>query len=69
MVNRRALAIFQRSTEQAHAVAEYLESHAKRAYGAGPEAEVAAAKSILGHTFATMISKTDFQRGTFSEEN
>jgi putative DNA primase/helicase len=34
---------------RALAFAEYLESHARRAYGAGPEAEVAAAKSILGH--------------------
>ena len=34
---------------RALAFAEYLESHAKRAYGAGPEAEVAAAKSILAH--------------------
>jgi hypothetical protein len=28
---------------------EYLESHAQRAYAAGPEAETAAAKAILGH--------------------
>ena len=30
-------------------LAEYLESHAHRAYGAGAEAEVAAAKAILAH--------------------
>ena len=29
--------------------AEYLETHARRAYGAGPEAEVGAAKSIVRH--------------------
>jgi hypothetical protein len=28
---------------------KYLESHAKRAYGAGPEAETAAVKAILKH--------------------
>jgi len=30
-------------------LATYLETHAKRAYGAGPEAETAAAKAILTH--------------------
>lgn len=30
-------------------LAKYLESHARRAYGAGPEAETAAAKAILSH--------------------
>jgi hypothetical protein len=30
-------------------LAEYAETHARRAYGAGPEAEVAAAKTILTH--------------------
>src|SRR5262249_29830699 len=30
-------------------LAEYAETHARPAYGAGPEAEVAAAKSILTH--------------------
>ena len=30
-------------------LATYLETHAKRAYGAGPEAETAAAKAILSH--------------------
>jgi hypothetical protein len=30
-------------------LAEYLETHAIRAYGAGPEAEVAGAKAILSH--------------------
>jgi hypothetical protein len=30
-------------------LAEYLETHARRAYGAGPEAEIAAAKAILAH--------------------
>jgi len=30
-------------------VAEYLETHAHRAYSAGPEAETAAAKAILSH--------------------
>jgi hypothetical protein len=30
-------------------LATYLETHAKRAYGAGPESETAAAKAILSH--------------------
>jgi putative DNA primase/helicase len=30
-------------------LATYLETHARRAYGAGPEAETAAAKAILSH--------------------
>ena len=30
-------------------LATYLETHATRAYGAGPEAETAAAKAILSH--------------------
>jgi hypothetical protein len=30
-------------------MATYLETHARRAYGAGPEPETAAAKSILTH--------------------
>ena len=30
-------------------LATYLETHARRAYGAGPEAETAAAKAILTH--------------------
>ena len=30
-------------------LATYLETHARRAYGAGPEAETAAAKGILSH--------------------
>jgi hypothetical protein len=34
---------------RALALATYLETHAKRAYGAGPEAETAAAKAILAH--------------------
>ena len=38
--------------------AEYLETHAMRAYGAGPEAEVAAAKAILSH-----IRKGDIENG------
>ena len=43
---------------RALAFAQYLESHAKRAYRAGPEAEVAAAKSILAH-----IRNNDLQDG------
>jgi hypothetical protein len=39
-------------------LAEYLETHARRAYGAGPEAEIAAAKSILAH-----IRKGDLSEG------
>jgi Protein of unknown function (DUF3987) len=39
-------------------LAEYLKSHAKRAYGAGPEAEKAAGKAILGH-----IRKGDLKDG------
>jgi putative DNA primase/helicase len=35
------------STARALAFAEYLETHARRAYGAGSEAETAAAKAIL----------------------
>jgi putative DNA primase/helicase len=34
---------------QALGLASYLETHAKRAYGAGPEAETAAAKAIIAH--------------------
>ena len=37
-----------RSMGKAIAMAEYLRSHAKRAYASGPEAETAAAKAILG---------------------
>ena len=39
-------------------LATYLETHAKRAYGAGPEAEAVAAKSILSH-----IRKGDLTEG------
>ena len=39
-------------------LADYLETHARRAYGAGPEAEIAAAKSILTH-----IRKEDLSEG------
>jgi len=39
-------------------LATYLESHARRAYGAGPEAETAAAKAILLH-----IRKGDLENG------
>ena len=39
-------------------LATYLETHAKRAYSAGPEAETAAAKSILSH-----IRKGDLTEG------
>ena len=39
-------------------LAEYLETHAHRAYGAGPEAETVAAKSILIH-----IRKGDLSDG------
>ena len=35
--------------KKALALATYLESHAKRVYASGPEAEVAAAKVILKH--------------------
>ena len=43
---------------RALSLAEYLETHARRAYGAGPEAETAAAKSILAH-----IRKGDLSEG------
>ena len=39
-------------------LATYLETHAKRAYAAGPEAETATAKAILGH-----IRKGDLSDG------
>ena len=39
-------------------LATYLETHARRAYGAGPEAETAAAKAILSH-----IRKGDLTEG------
>jgi hypothetical protein len=39
-------------------LASYLETHARRAYGAGPEAETAAAKAILAH-----IRKEDLADG------
>jgi putative DNA primase/helicase len=38
--------------------AEYLERHARRVYGAGPEAETAAAKAIISH-----IRRRDLQDG------
>jgi putative DNA primase/helicase len=37
------------ATLRALGLAEYLETHAHRAYGAGSEAETAAAKAILSH--------------------
>ena len=39
-------------------LATYLETHARRAYGAGPEAETSAAKAILSH-----IRKGDLKGG------
>jgi len=39
-------------------LATYLETHARRAYGAGPEAEAVAAKAILSH-----IRKGDLTEG------
>ena len=46
------------ATLRAISFAEYLESHARRAYAAGSEAEAAAAKAILGH-----IRKGDLKDG------
>jgi putative DNA primase/helicase len=43
---------------RAIALSEYFETHAKRAYGAGPEAETAAAKAILTH-----IRRDDLKEG------
>ena len=43
-------------------LATYLETHARRAYGAGPEAETAAAKAILSH-----IPEGQSQRRLFRE--
>lgn len=44
-------------------LAKYLETHACRAYGAGPEAEVAAAKAILFH-----LRKGDIEDGFSARE-
>jgi hypothetical protein len=44
-------------------LAAYLETHARRAYGAGPEAETAAAKVILSH-----IRKADVEDGFSARE-
>jgi len=44
-------------------LATYLETHARRAYGAGPEAETAAAKAILSH-----IRKGDLTDGFTARE-
>jgi hypothetical protein len=44
-------------------LATYLETHARRAYGAGPEAETAAAKAILSH-----IRKGDLPDGFTARE-
>ena len=51
-------------------LATYLETHARRAYGAGPEAETAAAKAILSHirkgNLADGFSARDVQRHGWS---
>ena len=44
-------------------LATYLETHARRAYGAGPEAETAAAKAILTHIRKGNL-KDGFPQGT-----
>jgi hypothetical protein len=48
---------------QALAAAEYLKSHAKRAYGAGQESDVSAAKAVLDH-----IRKGDLRDGFTARE-
>ena len=45
-------------------LATYLETHATRAYGAGPEAETAAAKAILSHIRKGEPQRTAFPQGT-----
>jgi hypothetical protein len=56
MVGKQALA-------RALGFAGYLETHARRAYGAGPEAETAAAKAVLSH-----IRKGDLKDGFSARE-
>ena len=50
---------------KATAMASYLESHAKRAYASGPEAETTAAKAILLHIKSGDL-KDGLQLGTFN---
>jgi hypothetical protein len=51
-------AITETATLRALAFADYLETHARRAYGAGSEVEISAAKAILKH-----IRNGDLQDG------